>query len=176
VHNISPHVTIVISSATLSVLQGPKGELQRSLPNLVTVEKVDGNIISVKRVNETRQANQLHGLARTLVSNMVVGVSDGFTKTLSMIGVGYRAAVNGNNLTLSLGYSHPVEMPVPKGLEVTVEKNTTILVSGFDRNWSDSSLQISGLSANPNLIRAREYAMQTSMYAARKASAESKCI
>jgi len=133
VHNISPHVTIVISSATLSVLQGPKGELQRSLPNLVTVEKVDGNIISVKRVNETRQANQLHGLARTLVSNMVVGVSDGFTKTLSMIGVGYRAAVNGNNLTLSLGYSHPVEMPVPKGLEVTVEKNTTILVSGFDK-------------------------------------------
>lgn len=132
-HNISPHVTIVISSATLSVLQGPKGELQRSLPNLVTVEKVDGNIISVKRVNETRQANQLHGLARTLVSNMVVGVSDGFTKTLSMIGVGYRAAVNGNNLTLSLGYSHPVEMPVPKGLEVTVEKNTTILVSGFDK-------------------------------------------
>lgn len=114
-------------------LQGPKGELQRSLPTLVTVEQSEGNIITVRRVDESRQANCLHGLARTLVNNMVVGVSDGFTKTLSMVGVGYKAAVNGQNLTLSLGYSHPVEMPVPKGLSVEVVKNTTIIVSGFDK-------------------------------------------
>jgi len=114
-------------------VQGPKGELQRTLPSLVTVEKAEGNMLRVKRVTETRQADQLHGLSRTLVSNMVVGVSDGFTKTLNMIGVGYKAAVTGSNLTLNLGYSHPIEMAVPKGVEVKVEKNTTIMVSGYDK-------------------------------------------
>ena len=97
------------------------------------MEQSEGNVISVVRVNDTRQANQLHGLSRTLVHNMVVGVSDGFTKTLSMVGVGYRAAVAGNKLTLSLGYSHPVEMDVPAGVEVKVEKNTTVVVSGYDK-------------------------------------------
>lgn len=114
-------------------MQGPKGEMQRSLSPLVKVEKMEGNVLKVIRTNETRMANQQHGLSRTLVSNMVVGVSEGFTKTLSMVGVGYRAAVAGKNLTLSLGYSHPIEMEVPQGLEVKVEKNTTIMVSGFDK-------------------------------------------
>jgi large subunit ribosomal protein L6 len=99
---------------------------------MVRVEQ-EGAVLKVERVNETRLANQQHGLSRSLVSNMVVGVSTGFTKTLSMIGVGYKAAVAGSNLNLSLGYSHPIEMPVPSGLEVKVEKNTTITVSGFDK-------------------------------------------
>jgi large subunit ribosomal protein L6 len=113
-------------------LQGPKGELQRTLPSLVRIEK-EGSVINVVRVNESRVANQVHGLSRALINNMVVGVSDGFTKTLSMIGVGYKAAISGKNLTLNLGYSHPVEMQVPTGIEVKVEKNTTIMVSGFDK-------------------------------------------
>jgi large subunit ribosomal protein L6 len=113
-------------------VQGPKGELQRILPELVTIEQ-EGNIVKVVRVNETRQANCQHGLSRSLVNSMVVGVSEGFTKTLSLIGVGYRAAATGSNLTLTLGYSHPVEMLVPKGIEVKVEKNTTVIVSGFDK-------------------------------------------
>lgn len=115
------------------VAQGPKGELERTLPPLVRIEQREGNILKVDRVNETRQANQQHGLSRSLVSNMVVGVSSGFSKTLSMIGVGYKAAVDKNNLTLNLGYSHPIEMPVPAGLEVKVERNTTVVVSGFDK-------------------------------------------
>lgn len=90
-------------------------------------------MINVVRANESRVANQVHGLSRALINNMVVGVSDGFTKTLSMIGVGYKAAISGKNLTLNLGYSHPVEMQVPAGIEVKVEKNTTIMVSGFDK-------------------------------------------
>lgn len=113
-------------------LQGPRGELERTLPSLVTLEQ-EGNILKVLRVNETRQANAQHGLARSLVSNMVVGVSDGFTKTLSLVGVGYKAAATGDNLTLNLGYSHPIEMDVPKGIEVKVERNTTVIVSGSDK-------------------------------------------
>ena len=113
-------------------LQGPRGELQRTLPDLVTIEQ-EGNIVKVVRVNETREANCLHGLSRSLVNNMVVGVSDGFTKTLTLIGVGYKAAATGTNLTMNLGYSHPIEMEVPKGIEVKVEKNTTIVVSGSDK-------------------------------------------
>lgn len=113
-------------------LQGPRGELERTLPNLVTLNQ-EGNILRIERVNETRQANQQHGLCRSLVNSMVVGVHDGFTKTLSLVGVGYKAAVSGKNLTLNLGYSHPIEMEVPAGLEVKVEKNTTILVTGFNK-------------------------------------------
>lgn len=113
-------------------VQGPKGELSRTLPSLVTIEQQD-KVVKVLRVSETRQADEQHGLSRTLVNNMVVGVSEGFTKTLSLVGVGYRAAASGSNLTLTLGYSHPVEMPVPQGLEVKVEKNTTVIVSGSDK-------------------------------------------
>ena len=113
-------------------MQGPKGELVRTLPSLVTIEQ-EGNIVKVLRVNETRQANCEHGLARSLVSNMVVGVSDGFTKTLTLIGVGYKAAATPTNLTLNLGYSHPIEMDVPSGISVEVEKNTTVKISGRDK-------------------------------------------
>ena len=82
---------------------------------------------------ETRAANATHGLVRALASNMVTGTSVGFTKTMTMTGVGYRAAVSGKTLTLTLGFSHPVEMPIPEGLTVTVEKATTLHVSGADK-------------------------------------------
>ncbi|GAB4815631.1 hypothetical protein N2152v2_008087 [Parachlorella kessleri] len=124
-------VTVKLDGQAVHV-KGPKGELQRVLPGLVTVQQ-DGNVVRVERAEESRKANQMHGLCRTLVNNMVVGVSDGFTKQLSLVGVGYRAAVAGGTLTLNLGYSHPVEMPIPKGVEVKVEKNTTVFVSGYDK-------------------------------------------
>lgn len=114
-------------------MQGPKGELERTLPPLVTISQQEGGSLKVDRVNETRQANQQHGLCRSLVNSMVVGVSDGFSKKLTMIGVGYKAAVAGSTLTLNLGYSHPIEMAVPQGVEVAVEKNTTVVVSGYDK-------------------------------------------
>lgn len=115
-----------------SSLQGPNGELQRTLPNLVTVELVD-NTVKVAVARQGRLGNQQHGLSRTLVANMVEGVSAGFTKTLSLVGVGYRAAVAGSTLTLNLGYSHPVEMAIPSGLSVKVEKNTSISILGRDK-------------------------------------------
>lgn len=92
----------------------------------------DGTLRVYKKV-ETRAANATHGLVRALASNMVVGTSTGFTKTLTMIGIGYRSSVAGDKLTLNLGYSHPIEMEVPKGLEVKVEKTTTIHITGADK-------------------------------------------
>ena len=112
--------------------QGPKGELSRTLHPLVSISQ-EGNVVSIQRLKETKTANAIHGLERALVNNMVIGVTNGFEKTLSMIGVGYRAAVNGKTLTLSLGYSHPVEMAIPEGIKVEVVKNTTIIVSGHDK-------------------------------------------
>jgi len=107
----------------------------------VTISQ-EGNVISVNRAKEHKTANAIHGLERSLVNNMVIGVSTGYEKTLSMIGVGYRAAVNGKTLTLSLGYSHPVEMAIPEGIQVEVQKNTTIIVSGHDKE------QVGQFSAN----------------------------
>lgn len=124
-------VTVDIQGQTVKV-KGPKGELQRTFHHLVKLEKGE-KMVTVLRADESRQANSQHGLARTLLSNMVVGVDTGFTRTLNMVGVGYKAAVSGSNLTLNLGYSHPIEMPVPQGLSVKVEKNTTIEISGFDK-------------------------------------------
>ena len=114
------------------VSQGPKGELSRTLHPLVTISQ-EGDVLTVNRAKEHKTANAIHGLSRSLVNNMVIGVNDGFAKTLTLIGVGYRAAVSGKTLTLSLGYSHPVEMPIPEGVKVEVVKNTTVIVSGHDK-------------------------------------------
>ena len=90
-------------------------------------------LIRLQRVEDSRLASQQHGLARALVSNMVTGVSAGFTKVLKLVGVGYRAALAGQKLTLSLGYSHPVVLEIPPGLAVEVERNTTIKIQGHDK-------------------------------------------
>ncbi|KAI3435024.1 hypothetical protein D9Q98_003076 [Chlorella vulgaris] len=124
-------VTVTVNGQHV-VVKGPKGELQRTFHPLVVLEREE-NLFRVKRADESRQAAQQHGLQRTLLSNMIVGVDTGFTTTLQMLGVGYRAAVAGNNLTLNVGYSNPVQMTIPQGLTVKVEKNTTIEVSGFDK-------------------------------------------
>ena len=93
----------------------------------------EGSTITVAKTQDTKKADQMHGLARSLVNNMVQGVDQGYEKTLKLIGVGYRAQASGKTLTLSLGYSHPVEMAVPDGVDVKVEKNTTVVVSGYDK-------------------------------------------
>jgi len=114
------------------VAKGKNGELRSSLHSDVELSIAD-NVATLKPVRDSRQARALWGTMRATISNMVVGVSAGFTRNLQINGVGYRAAMQGNKLVLNLGYSHPVEMDVPAGLKVAVENNTTIVISGADK-------------------------------------------
>jgi large subunit ribosomal protein L6 len=116
----------------LMVVKGKKGELSTTLHSDVELSVAD-NVATLKPARDTRQARALWGTMRASLSNMVVGVSEGFTRKLEINGVGYRAAMQGNKLVLSLGFSHPVEMEIPAGLTVTVENNTNIFISGADK-------------------------------------------
>ena len=129
--NIPDKVTVTIEGQNVSV-QGSKGTLSRELPPEVIVEQED-NTLTVKRRDESRTARQRHGLCRTLVANMVEGVSKGFQKRLLIQGVGYRAQVQGRNLILNVGYSKPVEIVPPEGIQLAVEANTNVIVSGIDK-------------------------------------------
>ncbi|MFE4107131.1 50S ribosomal protein L6 [Almyronema epifaneia] len=114
------------------VVKGPKGELSRTLPTGVSVTQ-EGDTLVVVRNNDSRTCRQRHGLCRTLLANMVEGVSQGFQKRLEIQGVGYRAQVQGRTLTLSLGYSHPVQFDPPEGIQFAVDGNTNVMVSGIDK-------------------------------------------
>lgn len=111
---------------------GPLGQLEVRLQSVIKVEKEDNKLI-VKKVNDERKTRALHGLSRTLVNNIVTGVSKGFEKRLEILGVGYKAALEGKNLNLALGYSHPVKIEPPQGIEIKVEGNNKIVVSGADK-------------------------------------------
>ena len=124
-------VTVEIAENNKVTVKGPKGTLERVLPAEMNISK-DGETIVVTRPNDLKKMKSLHGLTRTLINNMVVGVSTGYEKKLEVNGVGYKAAKAGNKLTLSLGYSHPVEMIDPEGLESVVEGNN-ITVKGIDK-------------------------------------------
>jgi large subunit ribosomal protein L6 len=117
----------------LVTVKGPKGELSQALPEVISVEVGDG-VINVLRSNEERSSRALHGLIRSLVNNMVTGVTEGFKKELDIVGVGYRAAAKGKNaLDMSLGFSHPVEVNAPDGIEFVVPAPTRIEVHGIDK-------------------------------------------
>ena len=124
-------VTVEIAENNKVTVKGPKGTLERVLPSEMNISK-DGETVVVTRPNDLKKMKSLHGLTRTLINNMVVGVSTGYEKKLEVNGVGYKAAKAGNKLTLSLGYSHPVEMIDPEGLESVVEGNV-ITVKGIDK-------------------------------------------
>ena len=124
-------VTVTVNGSTVKV-KGPKGELQRDIVPEIKVRQEDGKVL-VERSSEERNVRALHGLSRTLVANMVKGVSEGFERKLEIVGVGYRAAVEGLKLIMQLGYSHPVEIEIPKGIEVAVTKNTQVAITGYDK-------------------------------------------
>ncbi len=124
-------VTVTIAENNHVTVKGPKGTLERTLPAEMTI-KQEGDEITVKRPNESKKMKSLHGLTRTLINNMVIGVTEGYSKSLEINGVGYRAQKSGKTLTLTLGYSHPVEMEDPEGIESTVDGNR-ITVSGIDK-------------------------------------------
>jgi len=136
-------VKVQLKDGTVEV-QGPKGKMSVRIPAGIQFEQKDGTL-SAKRDSEDRRA--LHGLARALVANAVMGVTQGFKKELDIVGVGYRAEVKGKNLVLALGYSHPVEFPIPEGIQIAVDKQTHMTVTGADKN------QVGQIAANLRALR-----------------------
>ncbi|NJR41834.1 MAG: 50S ribosomal protein L6 [Akkermansiaceae bacterium] len=129
--SVPAKVAVKLDGRTVTV-EGPKGKLDFALPEGISLKNEDGTLV-VSRASELRNHRALHGTARSLVQNMIVGVSEGFVKDLEIIGVGLRAAVKGKDLDLSLGRSHPLLHPIPSGLNVTVVENTKIKVEGIDK-------------------------------------------
>lgn len=125
-------VTVTIEANNAVTVKGPKGELTRVLHKDMIIEK-DNDTLNVKRPSEEKQHKALHGLTRTLLANMVTGVTQGFTKTLEIAGVGYRASKSGTKLNLTLGFSHPVEVQPPQGINIDVPAPNKIIVSGIDK-------------------------------------------
>jgi len=124
-------VTVTADAGSISV-KGPKGSLSQSLPKGITAEVPAGTIV-VKRRDDSKPQRALHGLARALLNNAVQGVTKGFTKELEIQGVGYRAQLAGSAVQFNLGYTHPVEFAIPEGIQITVERQTRVTISGIDR-------------------------------------------
>jgi large subunit ribosomal protein L6 len=130
--SVPSSVTVSLSGSTVNV-KGPQGTLERSLPEGITIAQ-DGDTLVVSRPDDERRHRALHGLSRSLVANMVSGVTDGFTKELEIVGVGYRAATRGpNTIELALGFSHPVVVDAPEGISFEVPVPTRIIVKGIDK-------------------------------------------
>ncbi len=129
---VFPKSVKISESAGIVKVEGPKGTLSSKLPEGINMVLSDGNLV-VERKSDERLARSYHGLARTLISNMVTGVVTGFTRNLEISGVGYRAELDGSNLKLALGFSSPVQYVIPQGIDVKVDKQTIILISGIDK-------------------------------------------
>jgi large subunit ribosomal protein L6 len=142
-------VDVKIEGPTVKV-KGPKGELSHTLAEPITVEKGDDGQLNVIRPNDERRAKELHGLSRTLVANMIVGVTEGYRKSLEIAGTGYRVTAKGKDLEFALGFSHPVLVPAPDGITFTVERPTLFHVAGIDKQ------QVGEIAANIRKIRPPE--------------------
>ena len=125
-------VTVDIAENNLVTVKGPKGELQRQFAPEMTI-KLEGTELVVERPNDLKRNKALHGLTRALLNNMVIGVTNGFQKTLLIVGVGYRASMAGSDLNLSLGYSHPIVYKAPEGITIEVPEQTKIIVKGINK-------------------------------------------
>lgn len=125
-------VEVKIGDDNVVTVKGPKGELQEKLSSLLTIENKDG-VVTVSRSNDAAAHRAQHGLARTLINNMVIGVTQGYAKKLQLNGVGYRAEKKGKTLVMNLGYSHPVELEDPEGITTEVPDATTVIVTGIDK-------------------------------------------
>ena len=125
-------VEVKVGEGNYVTVKGPKGTLERQLNSQMILE-VEGNVLTVKRPNDEKQNRAMHGLTRTLLSNMVTGVTDGFSKTLEIQGVGYRAAKEGNNLVMNLGYSHQVIVPETEDIQIEVPDANHVVIKGIDK-------------------------------------------
>ena len=154
-------VEVTVADGNVVTVKGPKGTLERALPTELEIKVEDGHVV-VTRPNDLKRIKALHGLTRSLIHNMVVGVSEGYKKELEVNGVGYRAAKQGKKLVLNLGYSHPVEMEDPEGLESTVDGNK-IIVSGIAKKKLASTQLRSETREDLSHTRARESSTLTKL-------------
>jgi large subunit ribosomal protein L6 len=129
--DVPANVNVTIDGSAVTV-KGPKGELGLTIASPIEV-KLDGAQLLVTRPDDERMSRSLHGLTRTLIANQIIGVTDGYTKGLDIVGTGYRVAVDGSGITFALGYSHPITVQPPAGITFTVEGNTRVIVSGIDK-------------------------------------------
>ncbi|MBU0438136.1 50S ribosomal protein L6 [Staphylococcus succinus] len=146
--DIPSDVTVSIEKHTITV-KGPKGELSRTFNERMTY-KQDESTIEVVRPTDSKDDRTVHGTTRALLNNMIQGVSKGYQKTLELVGVGYRAQMQGNDLILNVGYSHPVEFKAEDGITFSVEKNTTVTVAGISKE------QVGGIASNIRSVRPPE--------------------
>ena len=142
-------VTVTVAEDNTVTVKGPKGELTRQFNKDMKFEQ-EGNIITVVRPSDSKEHRTIHGTTRALLANMITGVSEGFTRSLELIGVGYRAQMQGNKLVLNVGYSHPVEFTPEAGLEVEVPSNTKIIVKGISKE------RVGALASNIRDVRPPE--------------------
>ena len=142
-------VTVTVDADNLVTVKGPKGTLSQQVNPVITL-KQEGNVLTLERPTDSKPHKAMHGLYRALIHNMVVGVTEGFTKTLEMVGTGYRASVEGNKLTINIGFSHPVVLEAPEGITYETPNQTTILVKGSNRQ------QVGNLAADIRAIRKPE--------------------
>ena len=147
--NIPGGVTITVGDDNTVVVKGPQGELSEKISPKMELSMEDG-VLTVKRPNDLKENRALHGLSRTLINNMVVGVTAGYSKTLEIVGVGYRAQKQGNKLVLNLGYSHPVEFEEPQGITFDVPTPNKVVVSGINKQ------QVGQMAADIRIKRAPE--------------------
>ena len=146
---VPANVTVQVAEGNLVTVKGPKGELVRQFNQDMKIE-VEGNILSVVRPSDSKEHRTNHGTTRALLANMVTGVSEGFSRSLELIGVGYRAQMQGNKLVLNVGYSHPVEFTPEAGLEVEVPSNTKIIIKGISKE------RVGALASNIRDVRPPE--------------------
>ena len=141
-------VTVNITGNVINV-KGPKGELEYKFSNLISVEVIDNTVVT-KKIKENAKSNMMQGTTNSLINNMLIGVSTGFSRSLEAVGVGYRFGVSGNKITINAGYSHPIVVEVPSDLSVTSESNTEITIHGIDKQ------KVSEFAANIRKIREPE--------------------
>ncbi|WP_204691734.1 50S ribosomal protein L6 [Geodermatophilus bullaregiensis] len=139
-------VDVSVDGQTVSV-KGPKGQLAHTVAAPITVARGEDGVLSVQRPDDERESRALHGLSRTLIANMITGVTEGYTKTLEIVGVGYRVQARGSDLEFALGYSHPVPVRAPDGITFTVESPTRLRVTGIDKQ------QVGQVAANIRGLR-----------------------
>lgn len=147
--NVPAGVAVDVQEGNFVVVKGPKGELSFQFNQDIKIN-IDGNVINVVRPSESKEHRTIHGTTRAVLNNMVVGVSEGFKKALEIKGVGYRAQLSNGKLVINAGYSNPVEMEIPAGLQVEVPKNTEIIISGADKQL------VGEFAANVRGVRAPE--------------------